>query len=40
MIFTNIILSMSKDMGFILQSQDEMTKIGYENNYLYTLQKP
>lgn len=34
------ILSMARDVGFILQSQEEMDGIQYENNYLYTLVKP
>jgi ubiquinone/menaquinone biosynthesis C-methylase UbiE len=34
------ILAMARDVGFILQSQEEMDGIQYENNYLYTLVKP
>ena len=34
------ILSIARDVGFILQSQEEMDGIQYENNYLYTLVKP
>lgn len=34
------ILSLARDIGFILQSQEEMDSIQYENNYLYTLVKP
>ena len=34
------ILALARDIGFILQSQEEMDGIQYENNYLYTLVKP
>ena len=34
------ILGLARDAGFILQSQEEMINIQYENNYLYTLRKP
>ena len=34
------ILALARDVGFILQSQEEMGEIQYENNYLYTLEKP
>ena len=34
------ILSLAKDVGFILKSVEEMSKIEYENNYLYILVKP
>jgi SAM-dependent methyltransferase len=34
------ILSLAREAGFILQSQKEMDRIQYENNYLYTLVKP
>jgi len=34
------ILSLARDIGFILQSQEEMDSVQYENNYLYTLVKP
>ena len=34
------ILSFLRDIGFILQSQEEMSSINYENNFIYTLQKP
>ena len=34
------ILGLARDVGFILLAQEEMDKIQYENNYLYTLQKP
>ena len=34
------ILACARDIGFILQSQEEMKSINYENNFIYTLQKP
>ena len=34
------ILAMARDIGFILLAQEEMVRVQYENNYLYTLQKP
>ncbi len=34
------ILSLVKDVGFILKSVEEMSKIEYKNNYLYILVKP
>lgn len=34
------IISLVRDIGFILKSQVEMDSIQYENNYLYTLVKP
>ena len=34
------ILALARDVGFILKSQKEMIDIQYENNYLYTLEKP
>ena len=34
------ILSFLRDIGFILQSQEEMNSINYQNNFIYTLQKP
>ena len=34
------ILAAARDVGFTLQSQEEMDSIQYENNYLYTLVKP
>tara|TARA_B100001057_G_C22799576_1_gene931001 strand:+ start:604 stop:1569 length:966 start_codon:yes stop_codon:yes gene_type:complete len=34
------ILSIAKNIGFVLKSQDDMNSIQYDNNYLYTLQKP
>lgn len=34
------ILSLAREIGFILKSQVEMDSIQYENNYLYTLVKP
>ncbi len=34
------ILALARDIGFILQSQEEMDGVQYENNYLYTLVKP
>ena len=34
------ILGFARELGFILQSQEEMTGIDYENNFLYTIQKP
>ena len=34
------ILSLAKDVGFILHSLEEMTDVKYEHNYLYFLLKP
>ena len=34
------ILALAREVGFSLQSAEEMMKIQYENNYLYTLVKP
>lgn len=34
------ILATARDIGFILQSQIEMSSINYHNNFIYTLQKP
>ena len=34
------ILFFAKDSGFILLGKSEMTRVGYENQYLYILQKP
>ena len=34
------ILAAARDVGFVLQAQEEMDSIQYENNYLYTLVKP
>jgi len=34
------ILSIAKTVGFIFEKQEEMVKVQYENNYLYTLRKP
>ena len=34
------ILSLARDIGFILKSQKEMVEIQYENQYIYTLEKP
>ena len=34
------ILALAREVGFILQSQEEMIPIQYKYNYLYFLQKP
>ena len=34
------ILAMAKDAGFILESQSEMTRCKYDNQFIYILQKP
>ncbi len=34
------ILGIARDIGFIMQSQIEMNEIEYDNNFIYTLQKP
>jgi hypothetical protein len=34
------ILSMAQTAGFIMNSQSEMKKVGYYNQYIYVLQKP
>lgn len=34
------VLSVAKDMGFILHSQTDMTRCQYETQYIYILQKP
>lgn len=34
------ILTTARDVGFILQSQTSMENIGFDHQYLYTLQKP
>ena len=34
------ILSIARDAGFILESESEMKKCRYYNQYIYILQKP